>query len=119
MKLNVDYKIVNVKNEDMEMEDTFNIKVKILTYKENIALLENHNIDYSKLNSENEEIKFMDYAKDVFINSVVEWENIEDSNGKDLECNDKNKSAIFDFNPAFAQKVIEIASNKINDSKKK
>lgn len=114
MKLNTSYSTVEITEKDLGLEEKINISVKILTYKENIELMSKHDI---KENSS--EIKMLDYAKDIFVKSVVKWSGIEDNNGKPLECNVKNKSAIFDFNPDFAESIITKAAEKIEDNKKK
>jgi len=116
MKLNVKHTIVKVNEKDLEIEDDkFELSIKVLTYKENLEIMDEFDIKSEKTSEQ----ELMDYAKSIFVNTVISWKGIEDGEGKDLECNNKNKAAIFDFNPAFAEKVISNASKKVTDTKKK
>jgi hypothetical protein len=141
MKLAIDYKIVKITEKDFIVEeeviteeisdkkvksnsksknivketsedDKFSFTIKVLTYKENMSIMDN-----SK--KEDGELDVLSYAEELFVNSVLEWENILDINDSIIECNIVNKKLIFTFNPEFCQKIIEKSAEKLRIDKKK
>jgi len=112
MKLHTDYKIINITNKDLKLKDEFTIKVKILTYKENLSIIE-------AFEGEDNSIKMLEVAKQIFVNSVIDWVNITDMEDKPLECSTENKSLVFDFDPEFCNKIITFATSKVQEDKKK
>ena len=113
MKIQTTNKKVIVTNKDFDLEDTFEITVQILTYKENMSLLESVNIE-KQSNSD-----LLDYSKQLFIRSVIDWKNIVNENNEEIECNNENKAAMFDFNTVFCQAIISKVTEHLEDYKKK
>jgi hypothetical protein len=112
MKLYTDYRVINITNKDLKIKDEFSIKVKVLTYKENLAIMES-------ITDNSDNLKMLDTGRLIFIKSVIEWKNITDSTDKELECSDENKGLVFDFNPDFCQEVLNMATKKVIEDKKK
>jgi hypothetical protein len=112
MKLQTAHKKVVITNKDLEMEEEFSFEVKILSYRENVLILEANG-------NPEKESELLNVLKEIFVNSVISWTGVTDLEGNDLECNKENKELIYEYDTAFCQEVITKVSEEVQNHKKK
>lgn len=115
MKLNTKQKIITITNKDFKDKEVYSFDIRVLTYRESMTLLEKHQGEDGELSA----MSSLDYARDIFLSTVENWTGIEDEDGSVLECNDKNKEAIFNYDTDFCQNVISTSNEKLVKDKKK
>jgi len=54
-----------------------------------------------------ESLNGVKYRTNKLIKAIQDWEGVEDEDGNELECNDKNKEILYLNNPGFIDALIE------------
>lgn len=101
-------KWIEIKGEDNE---SASFLVKPMNPKETTQLLGTASkVDWDR----GQRFKDPDYYKfkiDKIDKTIIDWRDIEDEDGKPLECNRKNKEMVFLNNPDLIDKVLEMADD--------
>ena len=122
MKLKTTLQHTTITNKDFDKESPYSKEPFSVTFTE----LSSHEVMIASIPYKDVDMDDIKNFKDVlalntelFVKSVVAWENIQDENGKDLECDDKNKRAIFNVSSDFCNALMQKVSEKRKKLKKK
>lgn len=122
MKLKTTLQHTTITNKDFDKENPYAKEPFSVTFTE----LSSHEVMIASIPYKDVDMDDIKNFKDVlalntelFVKSVVAWENIQDENGKDLECNEQNKRAIFNVSSDFCNALMQKVSEKRKNFKKK
>jgi hypothetical protein len=81
--------------------------VSVMTPKESLGQLASFTKYSWEKNQRVEKIEYYKLRMDTINKTILDWEGIENEDGDELECNEKNKEIIYLYNAPLIEEVLE------------